>query len=156
MSPTGTLAYVLGVALNYGDELAWYYPDGRVEPVLRCKDAVMTLRLSPDSKRLAYTTLSANPALWVLDLQRGSPLRIFGTPRLGYPVWSPDGKQIAISVAQNGQDVIEVIPADGTSLARGLVRQPRWAQLQPVGFSPDGTTADFHGHARPFRVGHLF
>ena len=49
-------------------------------------------RVSPDGGRLAYEDASEGDDIWVLDLQRGVPMRLTVDPGDDEtPVWSPDG-----------------------------------------------------------------
>ncbi len=74
---------------------------------------------SPDSKKVAYTTLrqGKNLALWIAnaDGSDNKPLMVSKNNIL-WPVWSPDGKRIAFKVGEDGNDSFNlwVMDADGS------------------------------------------
>ena len=77
-------------------QLVWFDRDGKQTGVV---DAPMKVRIgedpqiSPDGKRVA---VKREQNLWVIDLEKGTPLRI--TPTFAQsPVWSPDGNRIVYS-----------------------------------------------------------
>src|SRR5262249_36099844 len=125
MSSDGTLAYALGPIADYGNELAWFYPDGRVEPIYRSKGPIHTLRLSPDARFIAFTALQPAPGLWVYDTRRGTPLRLLQTESVGFPVWHPDGKRMAVEVGREGFNVIAMVSANGTSEPEIIYADPQ-------------------------------
>jgi Tol biopolymer transport system component len=93
--------------------------------------------LSPDGKFIAYSSDRAGDAamdIWVQPLSEGSqPIRL--TQRPGneiFPVFSPDGGQIAFCSSEEGGGIYVMPHLGGTQrlLARGSFQFPR--------FSPDG------------------
>ncbi|MFL6228183.1 MAG: protein kinase domain-containing protein [Pyrinomonadaceae bacterium] len=123
-------------------QLLWYDRAGRQSGAI---DAPMKVSvgqspmLSPDGKRLvvrremssAGTGLNpgAGSNLWVVDLEKGTGLRITSTFSQ-MPVWSPDGSRIA----HNDGNDIAVKAASGSGDAEILL--PRTAF--PASWSPDG------------------
>ena len=89
--------------------------------------------LSPDGKRLVVRkTISpagADSNLWVVDLEKGTGLRITSTFSQ-MPVWSPDGSRIAYN---NGNNIV-VKAANGSGDAEILVQRTAF----PAAWSPDG------------------
>lgn len=72
--------------------------------------------LSPDEKRLAFiSTRSGSAEVWTADRDGANPrqLTTFGRASMRVPRWSPDGKQILISAAVNGQPNLYAIEVDG-------------------------------------------
>jgi hypothetical protein len=136
ISAGGTLAYALGSTMDYGEELAWYYPDGRIEPMYRAQSAIRTLRLSPDGRQIAFTTRPPNPGLWVLDIERGTTLRLIDVDDVGFPVWHPAGGRLAVSLGYKGSNAIAMTAADGSSAPEIVYSDPNGRKCFPTDFSP--------------------
>lgn len=117
-------------------QLIWYDRAGKQTETI---DAPMNVvvgqspMLSPDGKRLVVRrvmgSLGADSNLWVVDLEKGTGLRITSTFSQ-MPVWSPDGSRIL----HNNGDNIVVKAANGSGDAEILL--PRTAF--PTAWSPDG------------------
>jgi Tol biopolymer transport system component len=76
----------------------------------------------------------------VYDLQRGTtPLRLLATEKVGFPVWHPDGKRMAVELERDGFNVIAMISTDGTSEPEVIYADPQKRGSLPTGFSPDGS-----------------
>jgi Tol biopolymer transport system component len=110
-------------------------------------------RLGPDYL-LYVSATGTGESVWKLangtstELWRGEGARVFGGPAI-----SPDGREVAFSVRQQGRSFLHVMQADGTNartVADSLDLQgaPAWA--------PDGksitSAADDHGVPHLFRV----
>ena len=83
--------------------LAWFAKSG-VSPLEAVpEDTLQRVALSPTDDRIAVTrvepsTQPPNPDIWVRELKRGIMTRLtFDAQTDDFPVWSPDGKQIAFS-----------------------------------------------------------
>jgi serine/threonine protein kinase len=111
-------------------QLVWFDRDGKETGTV---DAPMKvnigedLSISPDGKRLA---VKRNQNLWVVELEKGTALRITSTFSQ-MPVWSPDGSRIAYSEGTSG---LTVKPANGSGDAEGLLPGANF----PSAWSPDG------------------
>ena len=84
-------------------------------------DAVSSVAISPDGKRVAYgVTHHDSPqrtksSLMVLELPSGQPAPVGPANSSGSaPHWSPDGKSIAYEGSANGQSGLWVAQADGS------------------------------------------
>jgi serine/threonine protein kinase len=117
-------------------QLVWYDRDGKQTGAI---DAPMKVSvgqspmLSPDGKRLVVRRVTgstgADSNLWVVDLEKGTGLRITSTFSQ-MPVWSPDGSRITY----NAGNSIAVKAANGSGEAETLL--PRTAFT--AAWSPDG------------------
>ncbi len=97
--------------------------------------------VSPDAKRLAFTTVRQNADLWKLPVSAsgdptGAPEPVVSTTREdSRGAWSPDGREIAFNSDRSGEMSIWIASVDGRSTRRltsggGGDFQPQW--------SPDG------------------
>lgn len=85
--------------------------------------------MSPDGKRLLIKRSQLQQTLWVIDLEKNTPLRV--TSDFGQiPVWSPDGGKIAYS-SDGG---LTIKPANGLG-----DKEVIWPGTNfPYSWSPDG------------------
>jgi serine/threonine protein kinase len=117
-------------------QLVWYDREGKQTGVI---DAPMKVSvgqspmLSPDGKSLAVRRAMGSDGsgsnVWVVDLEKGTGLRITATFSQ-MPVWSPDGSRI---VYNNGNG-IAVKAANGSGDAEILLQRTAF----PSAWSPDG------------------
>ncbi len=79
-----------------GDQLTWTDAAGKVTGVTGPPGGYLTFRLSPDGKRIAASRASGRGAdLWIIDVERNASGRLtFLSGGVGFPVWSPDGRQV--------------------------------------------------------------
>ena len=115
-SNNGLLVFQTGSPGQKG-ELTWFDADGKSLGTVGEPAAFQKLVLSPDEHRLAAAEFASTGAfklsVWLCDLVRGvsNPFS-FGNVPTFYPVWSPDGRQVAYG---NSEGAIFVKPADGAS-----------------------------------------
>ena len=98
-------------------------------------------RFSPDAKSIAVTitdSRSGTADIWVLPVAGGQPTRITFGPDDYWPVWSPDGKQIAYGVLENGKLTIRRRSLDGSQPEEVLYQNDAYINGSPVDWSPDG------------------
>jgi Tol biopolymer transport system component len=109
--------------------------------------------LSPDGRSVAVHAHENNTTdgeLWIVDIARGSTSRIAaGTLHPDHPVWSPDGKSIAI-VQRTG---LSIVPAVGSGPGTVLVRN---ASANPSDWSADGKWIIYHDYSDPERKGDIW
>jgi serine/threonine protein kinase/Tol biopolymer transport system component len=132
-SNSGLLAYSDSAMTGPG-RLVWVDRAGAV--VLKTDlvaEGLILPRLSPDGQRVAYSSAEgSNPDVWVYDLARETRARL-SNDSAGfnlYPIWSPDGRQVAFSQTFGG---LVLRSADGSGAAIELpaegpnVRSSDWS-----------------------------
>jgi Tol biopolymer transport system component len=115
-SLTGTIAY-RARAGGTREQILLVDRTGRVLDTLAPPANYAELAPSPDDTRLAFSMLderSGNSDLWVRDLRRGTTSRLtFATSDDVWPVWSPDGREIAFASTRDGAHRVYVKFASG-------------------------------------------
>ncbi len=137
VAASGAIAYRAWVDQR---QLRWFSRDGTpLEPVGEpSRDGSRRARLSADGKRLALDrVVLGNRDVYIRDLFNGATSR-FTTDRSldGFPVWSPNGSEIAFQSDRNGSFDILVKSTAGTGPEKELLRAPgnQW----PLDWSRDG------------------
>jgi len=98
-------------------------------------------RFSPDAKSVAVTvqdTRSGKNDVWVYPVPGGQPARITFGPDDSWPVWSPDGKEIAYSVFENGKFSIRRRFLDGSQPEESLYTSTAYRYGFALDWSPNG------------------
>lgn len=109
----GTLAYIEGGPAWEGSP-AWVRRDGTSTLVGPPKQVYGTFALSPDGRRLAFEVAGATTDVWVYETARGTFTRLTQERNNGFPVWSPDSRQLAYATERDGSLFIVSRSADGT------------------------------------------
>jgi serine/threonine-protein kinase len=120
LSATGTLVYVPADAqATAGSMVVWVDRTGKrigpavAEPIDNPRDPA----ISPDGTRLLLTTgPDGDGDLWSYDLRGRPPIRlaVTGDSRLG--VWSPDGREVALTILAGSTPSVFTVQADGSTL----------------------------------------
>ena len=136
VSASGDLAYIPGICEGGARTLVWVDRNGKVEPVPLAAKSFLHPRLSPDGHSLAIEVEGPNHDLYVYDFDRGVLANITTDGVSHWPVWSPDGRQLAYRSGPMAKWRLWRVPADRS-------RPPQ--QLSATGFSqsaeswsPDG------------------
>jgi len=105
VSASGALAYRTGGSGQR--QLTWFDRKGNVLGHLGEPGLYYDVALSPDGKQAAVYQPSDQYDIWLYDLARGGKTRFTFTPTFDrYPIWSPDGRQIAYcSGKSNNTDI---------------------------------------------------
>ena len=126
VSATGTLVYVAGdLHPDFEGTLQWIRRDGSVEviPVPPPARPFFSPRLSPDGRQLAVSTLGLrNHSLWRYDFAAGTLTRLTNDGSVEHPVWSRDGRQIAVALSLGGPLNLFRLRADGTGAPQRLAK----------------------------------
>jgi Tol biopolymer transport system component len=111
----------------------------------RLDDTVGEQTLSPDATHLAFSVISrphATRRLYAVALEGGgAPRRLTADPRdIGYPVISPDGRQVAVEIKTGSSTQLGIVPAAGGEVRQLTdVRGQAWVRS----WSPDGAKLIF-------------
>ncbi len=94
-------------------------------------------RWSPDSRWIAFSSdRGYTSGVFVVRRDGTGQRRV--TERGGWPIWWPDGKQIAYrAIGQDGNQIVEVVPFEGGA-ARRLQGLRFNGTNEPIAVSPDG------------------
>ena len=98
-------------------------------------------RFSPDGKSIAVTvedSRSGKDDVWVYPVAGGEPTRITFGPEAYWGVWSPDGKEIAYTVVENGAASVRRRSLDGRQPEEILYHDERYRSASVLDWSPDG------------------
>lgn len=142
LSPSGSLVYALGgIRPNADASLHWVDLKGQAEPAVPFKAYFFTPRISPDGRRIAYTTLGTKSFLWIHDLTRRTDMKMTTEGLAEWCLWTPDGKRLVFDWLTSGTPNIYWQPIDGRSPMERLT-QSEYVQW-PASMTPDGETLAF-------------
>jgi hypothetical protein len=139
VSRTGTLVYLQGENSAVEGQLQrrflFFDRAGRADTVRMTPRSIRSARLSPDGRYIAYGTYvggdQESEQIQILDLVTGSTPAVTSEGWSRFPVWSPDGTQLAIQGVRDGvsdpdaEGDVYVISVDGGEAARRLLTRPR-------------------------------
>jgi Tol biopolymer transport system component len=116
VSGTGTLAYASGGILpDLGTRVEWIDHDGRNESIAQLDSKpIVSVRLSPDGRKLAYRTFGKTADVWVFDLVLGTSVRLTREGRAVHLAWTNDGQCLTFGYSRAGKTQIFWKPADGS------------------------------------------
>jgi Tol biopolymer transport system component len=139
-SRNGRFVYLSGKSSTGTWAMAWLDSAGKIQPLLAAPGVYYEPRLSPDGKRLAF---SSGTDIEIYDWGRETRTRLtFATQAVNNcPVWTPDGKHIVFVSEGTGKFSLQWIRADGAGEAQPLLESKN--RLGPYSFSPDGKRVAF-------------
>lgn len=126
---------MVSIGLDGKEPRYWGYAEAHNQP-----------RVSPDGTRVARLLIDetrSQPDYRMEDLERGTYFPVFRTlhPDMS-AIWSPDSRQLAFMTGhlphRNGEQVLNVVAADGTGLVRSLPCPGDYCE--PTDWSADGST----------------
>jgi eukaryotic-like serine/threonine-protein kinase len=132
-STSGVLAF--RAATSSPGRMTWFDRAGKVQELGADMNGP---ELSPDERRVAYDrTIAGNRDVWIMDLVHGGGTRFTSHPAVdGYPVWSPDGRQLVFESQRNGTFDLWIKPSSGADDERLLLGTDD--EEIPIDWSPDG------------------
>jgi Tol biopolymer transport system component len=135
VSQNGTLIYRATNAAAV-TELTWFDRSGKKLGTVPVAGNFQRPSLSPDEKHLVVEKreASAQPDIWLIDLARGTNSRFTFDPADDtYPIFSPDGQQVAFTSNRGGKLGLYVKSASGVGSEQLIL---------PIS-SPDGAVTDW-------------
>jgi Tol biopolymer transport system component/predicted Ser/Thr protein kinase len=131
-----------GVLIYWGErekslQLTWFDRQGRPGSALGEPGDYATMVLSPEGTRVATAKADLNPDIWLIETSRGTSTRFTaGTASHSYPVWAPDGNQIAYLSFRGGRYGVYRKAANGAGSEQLLFEsaEPKF----PTDWSRDG------------------
>jgi serine/threonine protein kinase/Tol biopolymer transport system component len=138
VSEDGSLLYAPGsIEAPQISLLAWVDRQGNVSPVTGMRAmARFAARVSPDGKYIGYSELHVNKDIWTFDPARGIEERATDQGQNAFPLWSPDGAQMAFRSDRAGPLRIYLSPGVGSRDVRELTTGPFDV---PAAWTPDGS-----------------
>ncbi len=143
ISNSGTLVYASGKMIPpFQDSLVWVDQKGNIQPAISFAAPFLSPRLSPDGKRIAYTTLGTDMRVWIYDIERGTATRLTSEGTSGYVTWDPKGERLIFNWWRSGYFNLYWQPADGSQPAERPTTRESQVQI-PGPISRDGKTLVF-------------
>lgn len=112
VSASGDLAYVPGICDGGARKLVWVDRKGTAEPVPLPAHSYLHPRLSPDDRRLAIEIEGPSHDLYAYDFDRGVLAKLTSDGVSHWPIWSPDGTQLAYRSGPMAKFRLWRVPAD--------------------------------------------
>jgi Tol biopolymer transport system component len=134
-APGGTMAYLAGPYVP-PSRLTWIDASGTFTPLASAERPFVSVKLSPDGRRVATASLEAGRLLIrLLDLDRGTE-EVPQIPGMNWnPVWLPDGRLSFTSMRKGDFDVY-VKDVNGTGAETAILSGPD--DTDPVAWTRDG------------------
>jgi serine/threonine-protein kinase len=137
-SDTGTFVYLTGKADQDTYPVLWLDAAGTTMALIAQPGLFVSPRLSPDGKRLVYTTAAGGQSwdVWVYDVERDAPTQLTFTGIGGREIaWAPDSKHIVFGDGSG----MWWLPADGSGQPQRIL--DKMLNPRPTSFAPDGRLA---------------
>jgi Tol biopolymer transport system component len=140
VSARGDVVYWAGPGTRDITQLTWLRRDGTVVGTVGPPGPYMNVRLSPDGRRAAVDRFDATPAVWLIDVERGTTLRLtFGPLYDSTPIWAPDGRSLVFTSARGTPPNLFVTSLDAQAEPRRVFTSV--IQVFPQSWSRDGVIA---------------
>jgi Tol biopolymer transport system component len=120
-------------------ELTWFDRSGKTLGILPSNGVFTRPVFSPDQTRVVGERREGAGDIWMLDVKRGASSRFTFDPAADvYPVFSPDGAQVAFASNRGGTWGLYVKPATGVGAEQLLHKVPGASDVAAADWSPDG------------------
>jgi len=133
LSPNGTLAFQPSFSSEFA--LVWVDRAGAAVPAVEERAAYDSPRLAPEGRRVAVGVGDdlGGSDVWVVDLERGTRIRLTSDGRSRSPIWLRDGKRVVVTTTRDdGGAEILAVSADGTAPPERLGGSERLVQVDSV------------------------
>jgi Tol biopolymer transport system component len=151
VSDSGALIYAAGGP--YAQDrwsLVWVDRTGKSETLRVPPGSYHAPRLSPDGRRVAFTSTTGDWDLWTYDVARGIAVRMPMEGAQSAAIWTPDGARLTFASTMKGPRALFMIRPDGT----GPLEQLSPTNLiEDVGAFPNSWTPDGRTLAVGYRRG---
>ena len=141
VSANGSLAYATGGTEPYPPRtLVWVDRTGKEQVIDAPPRSWWWPQISPDGKRLGFHIMDpVNMDAWIYELPQGPLIRVTYHPfQDGYPLWTPDGKDVVFWSPQGGSvAALYLRSADLTGSDRRLTADSSSFQV-PLAFAEGG------------------
>ena len=137
LATNGTLAFQPAFSSDYA--LVWLTRAGLVVPAFGERAAYDAPRLAPDGGRVAVgiSDDDGGSDVWIVDLQRGTRVRLTSDGRSRFPIWLRDGKRVLVTTTRDdGRSEVRSLSSDGTASPEVVGASERLMHAESV--SPDG------------------
>jgi eukaryotic-like serine/threonine-protein kinase len=144
VSTNGVLAYHAGSGIS---ELKIYDRTGNVIATPGPLAFYESPRFSPDGESVGVTIADPRTGksdIWSFPVAGGQPSRLTFGPNDAFFIWSPNGKEIAYWVNENGKTSIRRRPLDGSRPEDTLYRNDADLFALPIDWTPDGKYISMH------------
>jgi eukaryotic-like serine/threonine-protein kinase len=138
VSATGTIVYMPGPASSARQEIVLADRKGTTEPLKLAAGPYEVPRMSPDGKRIAFSTENEKEAIvWTYDVSGTSQAtRLTYDGKNRYPVWSADSRRVTFQSDREGDLGIFWQAADGTGAVERLTKPNPGESHEPESWSP--------------------
>jgi serine/threonine-protein kinase len=135
VSLSGTVVHWPG--LQDMTQLTWVRRDGTPDGTIGPVGSFVNVEISPDGRQVAADRWDPQPAIWVMDVRRGTTTReTFGGAYESTPVWAPDSSRFVYAASSDlPPNVFQRRVGGGAD--DGLVFRNR-QQSFPQAWAPDG------------------
>jgi serine/threonine protein kinase/Tol biopolymer transport system component len=148
-STRGDLAYAVGTG-EPDTELLWMDRSGKTTLALNQSGNFTQVAVAPDGERFATARSegTAGQQIWIGDAVRATLVPLTHSSNDSYsPAWSPDGKALAFSSRETGNEDIYVQEASGTKPWE-LIHEAKEHDTIVTDWSHDGRYIFFDAHPR--------
>ena len=121
--------------------LTWFDREGRPLGTVAKPDAYQNVLLSPNEKKIAFSTRQQRTVVWTYDLEHNFRTQLTsGEEQYSDMVWSPDGSQIAYTVNPSGTTPGGIFSraSSGSGQAKLLLESKPGVTRRVSDWSPDG------------------